>query len=134
MEKIESTFYYNILISKKENLLEIEWIVESSNVVEDVSDDMVNALKNTIASNKVTKLLVNMIKSQYLLSVANYKWYQNTIFSKFNDLKIDKIAYIVPDNLFVHISFIAANEEQNTGNTEVQYFKDYKKGMHWLKE
>lgn len=133
MEKLHSTFFYNILIDREEDLLEIEWINESSNVAEDVSDEIIETIRQAISENKAKKLLVNMIKSQYLLSVSNYKWYQNTIFTKINDLNIKKVAYVVPENLYVHITFVAASDDSDKGNTTDQYFKEYKKAVGWLK-
>ncbi len=74
---------------------------------ENYKKDMLNfltALEKASAQYIVAKVIVDMRKMKYPVNPQLQEWHNNTIFSRANELNLQKMAIVVSPDLFTHVS------------------------------
>jgi hypothetical protein len=132
MEKI----FENQLIDIKneDGNIQVDWKQECDNLAEEGYEPELKLINEIAQKANASKLLINLSGCEYFYTPENYQWIENLILSNFPSTEIDKIALVVPQNIFVNISFEATRASFGEKNRAVQYFKDKEKASIWLHE
>lgn len=115
-------------------LLEVDWSRKCGNLLD---EDYKNELQKIHAAAKINSsdyILVNLNECKYIESDQHHRWTENTIFSQYSDIGAQKIAFVVPENLFAQVSFEANHLSLSKNDTQIQYFRDEGKAKMWLME
>ncbi len=121
-------------IKSKDGKIQVDWKQECENLADEGYEPELKLINEISQKTNTSKLLINLSGCEYFYTPENYQWFQNLLLSKFLNPRIDKIALIVPQNIFVNISFEATRASFGEKNRAVQYFKDEEKASSWLQE
>lgn len=125
--------YISIAMNKKDDIMVIDWKMECGNIVDDAHQAEQMKIKRIVDEHRPEKLLVNMEACYYHILPGSGPWYEHTLFSMYADLPPNRIALLVPHNLFAHAFFDAARaHEEVNPNTRFQYFNDLDQAKEWL--
>ena len=115
------------------SLLQIRWKPGCGNIVEKNTETETARIKEAVEKHDPRLILFDLGQCTYNITPESGPWYEHTLFSMFNHQQPDKLAYVVPENLFSHIFFEASRARETVDiNTRVQYFNKKEKALDWL--
>lgn len=127
--------FITVAMNKKTDTMVIDWKKKCGNIVDDERLGEQIRIRQIIEDHQPDKLLVNMAACYYHILPGSGPWYEHTLFSMYADLPPNRIALIVPRNLFAHAFFDAAlAREKIDPNTRFQYFNDIDQAKEWLEQ
>ena len=125
--------FITIGLDEEARTMVVDWKKNCGNILENQHTEEQDFIRKFVNQTKPRKLLVNMSPCVYHIKPDTDPWYENSLFSMYADLPPNRIALIIPRNLFAHAFFDAARARENIDpNTRMQYFDDLKKAKHWL--
>lgn len=132
-DKIYDNDYITVNMDNKSDTMEIHWKKECGNIVNDGYQAEQMRIKQIVDDHQPEKLLVDMVDCVYHISPGSGPWYEHTLFSMYAELSPNRIALLVPRNLFAHAFFDAARAQEKTDYiTRFQYFNDPDQAREWL--
>lgn len=123
----------HIWLDQEKGLLGIDWSEECGNILDKAYRKEISKINNVVVEQDPARLLINLKKCDYFVDPDNYSWYQQTLYSLFDNTGIRKLAFVVPRNMFVHAQLEAHRSSVEAENIELQYFRDWDKAYMWLR-
>lgn len=134
MEEIFKNEIISVKHDRDNALLEVDWSEQCGNLLDEDYDKELKKIHTAAQINSSDYLLVNLNDCMYVETDQQHRWTENTIFSQYSDIGAKKIAFVVPENLFAHVSFEANHLSLTENDTQIQYFRDVDKAKMWLME
>lgn len=120
------------VFDSESSVLIVRFAESCGNLMEIDSHEEREQIEKIIERKKPRYLLVDISACSYYTSGEHIRWYENTLFQRFKDLPVRKIAIVVPENLFVHATIEAAYTSLQNPISNVQYFRNREKAFQWL--
>jgi hypothetical protein len=118
---------------ENEEFLMIRWQENCGNILNEKYSAEIDNLKQIISEMSPKKIMVDMTSCSYNLTPDTGPWYENKLFTLYNDVTHGKVALILPGNLWAHAFFeVVSAYESMDFKTEIQFFKDAGKAADWL--
>jgi hypothetical protein len=125
--------YITIAMNQDDDTMAIEWKTACGNIVDDAHKREQMKIRQLVEEYQPDKLLVNMEACYYHILPGTGPWHEHTLFSMYADLPPNRIALLVPRNLFAHAFFDAARAREKVDpNTRFQYFNNLDQAKEWL--
>ncbi|MFW5781642.1 MAG: hypothetical protein ACOCXD_03670 [Bacteroidota bacterium] len=118
---------------KKTGILHIKWTKKCGNILSEDYPEEFAKIKEFINFHHPGKIMVNLKECEYFEGIEDKTWHNNQLHDRFNQLDGEKMAIVVPRNLFTHVFFESANLREQQNGKRIQYFGDDKKAEQWLK-
>ncbi len=116
------------------NILESEWFFSSINLSpETLKREMKNRM-NYIENLRPKGILVNARNFFYKLSPAIQEWMNKEILKKYYEAGVEKMAFIISNDLIAQVSIEQAIQESDDTNTKIKYFDKIERARKWLKD
>jgi hypothetical protein len=111
----------------------VKWKNECGNILDDKHEKQMKAVRNALDEISPKNLLADLSACEYNIEPGAGSWYENPLFRMYTETSANKIALVVPKNLFVQAFFDAATaQEQIDVSTSLQYFDDPENALEWL--
>lgn len=121
-------------VYKEEETSTIEWHWENENgdmTIEEYKEEMLIFL-NTIESRKPLNTLVDTRTFALVIAPELQEWVDKNISIKINKI-IDKLAFVLPEDIFTQVSIQQAiDEEEGQNYNNVSYFESIDKARAWF--
>lgn len=127
--KFLTRFYH-----EKHNILEGRWTDDGSMTDKDYREIMLGTVEST---EKYKPLGILADTREFHLSIipATQEWINQEVFPKAIAAGIKKVAFLVPQNIFVEVSLDQTmNEENAKDGFQTKFFNDHDKALSWLIE
>jgi len=124
-----ATYFYDFSFS----FLEEKWTnSEGSMDNNGFKDTIINYLK-FVNQYKIKKALIDTRLFNYIIDTDVQEWQNKEVFSKINT-PVEKIAFLLPSNIFEEFSIKQVMEEQQAvkNHNEVKYFENEQDALNWL--
>jgi hypothetical protein len=132
--KEKSTDKIQIRLEPDETIVYIHWTEACKNILdEDITDELTQVSEIQNATNALG-LLVDLSNCVYHDEPGKQPWFDNPVYSDYLNLGFQKIAFVVPENLFQQAAFEANKLSlKDTDQKNIQFFKDPGKAELFLK-
>lgn len=124
-EHIKSTFFadkYFILNT---------WTGNRKLHTEDFKEAMME-VANEALNLEVKGILVDTRNFNLTINPETQKWYDDKIVPKHLEAGIQKMAFLLPEEIFTQVSIEQTMDEDNAKAQETQYFDTYEEAESWL--
>lgn len=133
-ELVEKTEFVNHHYAKDQNMLIQEWRnMEGKMEAEDYQEAM-QKFMTLVEQYQAKKVLVDALQMRFLVTPELQAWVDKELSSKASKI-IDKMAFLLPSDLFEQVSIQqTVEEEAGQDYKALEYFDDYDKAEAWLME
>ena len=132
-KKIRETEFATYFYDKENELLEEHWDNSNGNMsTEGFKKTIVNYME-LVNLHTIQKSLINTKKFNFLIDPKVQEWQNTEVFSKINKA-VERIGFIVPDNIFEQVAIEQVMDESDAvkNHNEVKYFTTEVEARTWL--
>lgn len=116
-----------------ENMMEIHWKPESSELNEDSFKEEISAFANSSGQSNPSSIFVNAIEYGFSITIELQNWHDENIIPQYTKAGVRKMAFILPQDLVTQLSIEQTfDENQAKSRIQVQYFSDELEAKSWL--
>lgn len=116
------------------SLLETVWKQMSVRLSEELLKNEMKANLRYIDKYEPARVLTNAKNFFYKIPPHSQTWVNNAIFNKYHNAGVEKLAFIVSDDIVAQISIEQAIQESPNQQFEIRYFEKISNAQKWLLE
>jgi len=124
--------FIRIYFYEEQSLLESIWTAESVEMTPELIKDEYKRRFALIERYNPTRLLNNTHNFYYRIPPDCQEWISNNVLDKYHQYGVQKIAYIISDDIIAQISIEQLIQEKPDREYEIRYFDSREEALDWL--
>lgn len=132
MEILYKSKYQKISFDQETSIMHNVWLPESFTMREDDYKTELMKLVQLIDRYSATKQLIDTLNFQFTIDVNLQEWTDEEINKKNREAGIEKVAFIIADEIFSQMSIEQTMDGDAGQNMSVQYFVKEEEARKWL--
>ncbi|OJJ23085.1 hypothetical protein BKI52_01675 [marine bacterium AO1-C] len=134
MENLYQSKYQQIDFDSSTGIMQNTWVSDSAFMTADEYKSNLEKLVNLIQKHKATKQLINALDFEFTIDIELQQWTDENVNKKNRDAGIEKVAFVIAEEIFSQMSIEQTMEAAEGSGMEVRYFTTPEDAKKWLLE
>ena len=130
--EIFKSIFSSILVDTEKKIIVQDWYNQTKDMtIDDFKNDML-ALAKAYEEHKPKRVLVLQKNFQFIVTLELQNWVVNNVAIKLGQIKTEKVAIVVSEDLFASVSVEQTMEEKADTGIEIKYFDEEQQAREWI--
>ncbi|MCS7018790.1 MAG: hypothetical protein RMJ87_12430 [Cytophagales bacterium] len=130
---LDQSRYWTIIHNREHNLLHITWNSAASAMPEQAFRAHLMRFVNLLRTTEAKKFLVDASAGHFIMLPHVQEWHDRVIVPQYEDMGIQKIAFVYPRDVIEAMSLDQAFDEQQARRLRTNFFDSLQEAWEWIR-
>ena len=132
MEQIHRDDLLTVHASDEESLISVNWSDPCGNILDNKNTRALDEMNQILSQKTPDKILLDFRQCRFFFHPENLEWKENLLYARLDYKDASRIAFVIPENLFVYPAFEATRVALEHNRRNVRYFDNHDQALTWL--